>query len=353
MDDMPPSEPVIDNNHVVESLWHHPNQLSGEMVLHMRDIFIFLADSSKLSSSEYLVSPASPHLRGPLGGGAYDPYGISCKVNWTCSLGTYKKQLKLLVKQLARVDPSQMSYNEKLAFWINLYNVLIIYGILARRRSQTSVSDHPHLDSKETISNYFDQILTARHDDMQAVYTGEGLSVSAADVECTVLKMNLATYRPQIAPVLALKKFKASDEQLKYTIDHPEPLLCFAFKFILSVSSLIKVLESTNFVENLVKTFRPENVNKLLKEWMKDCIQASVGVVEDSLLPDWICQFLLPQQPSMVRDCLSVNKCRLLGAQSFSVPPFDSRFRFLFLLDATSLPLHHKTTHPSKVLGKM
>ena len=58
--------------------------------------------------SEYLVSPASPYrplvnfltsfsdssiatslVRSPLGGGAYDPYGIFGKVNWTCGIGTY------------------------------------------------------------------------------------------------------------------------------------------------------------------------------------------------------------------------------------------------------------------------
>ena len=133
MDDMSPLEPVIDNNYIVENLWHHPNQLSEEMVLRMRDIFIFLADSSKLSSSEYLVSPTSPHcplanflasfsdspittslVRTPSGGGAYDPYGVSGKVNWTRSIGTYstavevswlsvgKKELEYTVKALKR-----------------------------------------------------------------------------------------------------------------------------------------------------------------------------------------------------------------------------------------------------------
>ncbi|XWS70144.1 hypothetical protein CRYUN_Cryun03dG0024000 [Craigia yunnanensis] len=360
MDDMSPSEPVIDNNYIVENLWHHPNQLSEEMVLRMRDIFIFLADSSKLSSSEFLVSPASPHcplanflasfsdspiatslVRTPSRGGAYDPYGVSGKVEWTCSIGTYttavevsllsvgKKELeyaakalkrfRLLVEQLAIVDPSQMSYNEKLAFWINLYNALIMHAYLAYGVPRNDIKLFSLMQ--------------------KAAYTVGGLSMSAADIECTVLNMNPATYRPQIAVVLALQKFKASDEQLKYSIDHPEPLLYFALSCGLHSSPAVRI-------------FRPENVNELLKRSMKDYIQASVGisnkekllvpkllhcfakgVVEDSLLPDWICQFLSPQQASMVRDRLSRNKWRLLGARSISVLPFDSRFRFLFLFD--------------------
>ncbi|XWS17556.1 hypothetical protein CRYUN_Cryun33cG0077400 [Craigia yunnanensis] len=307
MDDMSPLEAVIDNNYIVENLWHQPNQLSQEMVLRLRDIFIFLADSSKLSSSEYLVSRASPHcplanflasfsdspiatslVRIPSGDGAYDPYGISGKVDWTSSAGTYstavevswlsvgKKELeyatmalerfRLLVEQLARVDPSQMSYNEKLAFWINLYNALIMHAYLAYGVPRNDIKLFSLMQ--------------------KAAYTVGGLSVSAADIECTV------------------------------------------------------------------RLFRPENVNELLKRSMKDYIQAAVGisnkgkllvpkllhcfakgVVEDSLLPDWICQFLSPQQASTVKDCLSRNKWRLLGARSFSVVPFDSRFRFLFLLD--------------------
>ncbi|XP_022731236.1 uncharacterized protein LOC111285866 isoform X2 [Durio zibethinus] len=328
MDDISPSEAAIVDGFIVENLWHHPNQLSEEMVLRMRDIFIFLAYSSKLSS-EYLVSPASPHcplakilasfsgspiatslVRSPSGGGANDPYGVSGKDDWTCCIGIYStavevswfsvgnkeleyaamalKRFRLLVEQLNRVDPSQMSYNEKLAFWINLYNALIMHAYLA-------------------------------------------YGVPRNDIKLFSLM--------QKAAVLALQKFKASDEQQKYIIDHPEPLLYFALSSGLHSSPAVRI-------------FRPENVNELLKRSMKDYIQASVGinnkgkvlvpkllhcfakgVVEDSLLPDWICQFLSPQQASMVRDCISRNKWRLLGARSFSVLPFDSRFRFLFLLD--------------------
>lgn len=34
---------------------------------------------------------------------------------------------RLLVEQLAKVDPSTMSHNQKLAFWINLYNALLMH----------------------------------------------------------------------------------------------------------------------------------------------------------------------------------------------------------------------------------
>lgn len=34
---------------------------------------------------------------------------------------------RTLVEQLARVNPIHLSCNEKLAFWINLYNALIMH----------------------------------------------------------------------------------------------------------------------------------------------------------------------------------------------------------------------------------
>ncbi|KAB1669054.1 hypothetical protein ERO13_D05G038700v2 [Gossypium hirsutum] len=347
VDDVCLSEAAIDNIYIVENLWHHPNQLSEEMVLRMRDIFLFLADSSKLYSSDHLVSPASPHcplanflasfsdspivtslVKSPSVGGASDPYGVSGQVDWKCNIGTYStavevsclsvgkkeleyatmalKRFRLLVEQLAEVDPSQMSCNEKLA--------CLAYGV------------------PRNINKLFSLM-------QKASYIVGGLSVSAADIECTILKMNPATYRPQIAAAVALQKFNSSNEQKKYTVDHAEPLLYFALSCGLHSSPAVRI-------------FSPQNVNELLKRSMKDYIQATVGisnkgkvlvpkllhcfakgVIEDSLLPDWICRFLTPQQASMVKDCLSRNKWKLLGARSFCVLPFDSRFRFLFLLD--------------------
>ena len=109
-----------------------------------------------------------------------------------------------------------------------------------------------------------------------------------------------------------------------------------------------------------VRIFKPGNVNETLKKSLKDYVQASVGIsnkgkllvpkflycfakgiVEDSLLPEWICQFLSPEQAAVVRDCSSNPKRRLLSARSFSILSFDSRFRYLFLLEDRTLPKRH------------
>jgi hypothetical protein len=109
-----------DKDHFVEKLCHHPNWLSEEMVLCMRDIFLSLADPSKLSSPECLASPSSPqgHLSysslasfsdSPIKNSLMksppddmehglevsarycklDPYRVPGKVDWMENIGTY------------------------------------------------------------------------------------------------------------------------------------------------------------------------------------------------------------------------------------------------------------------------
>ncbi|KAM0849420.1 hypothetical protein ACQ4PT_053760 [Festuca glaucescens] len=103
-----------------------------------------------------------------------------------------------------------------------------------------------------------------------------------------------------------------------------------------------------------VRIFSAENVRQELQESMRDYIRASVGIndkgkltvpallqsyakgtVEDSLLADWICRQLTPAQVSAIQDTTSSRKQRLLGFRSFTVIPFDSKFRYLFLPDRT------------------
>ncbi|KAF2285095.1 hypothetical protein GH714_037857 [Hevea brasiliensis] len=356
--------------HFVEKLWHHPNRLSEEMVSCMRDIFVFLADSSKLSSSECMASPSSPqgHLsyfslasfsdspvmnsfmknpsvdmeHGSEVSEKYckiDPYNVPGKVDWIEGIGAYStavevswlsvgkkeleyasgalKRFRLLVEQLAEVVPSRLSCTEKLAFWINVYNALIMHAFLAYGVPRSDIKLFSLMQ--------------------KAAYTIGGHTFSAADIEFVILKMKPPAHRPQIALLLALQKSKVIDEQ-KFSIDLPEPLLAFALSCGMHSSPAVRI-------------FKPENVNELLETSLKDYVQASVGIsrkgkllvpkllycfakgiVEDLQLPEWICQFLSPEQAATVKDSSSKHKWRLLGARSFSVIPFDSRFRFLFIL---------------------
>ncbi|RXH88965.1 hypothetical protein DVH24_000564 [Malus domestica] len=226
---------------------------------------------------------------------------------------------RVLVEQLAKVNPIHLSYNEKLAFWINLYNALIMHAYLAY--------GVPRSDLK-----LFSLM-------QKAAYTVGEHSFSAAAIEYVILKMKPPLHRPQIALLLALHKLKVSDEQRKSAIDTYEPLATFA-------------LSCGMYSSPAVRTYTAKNVREELQEAQRDFIRASVGVsskgrllvpkmlhcfakgiVDDSNLAVWISHYLPPHQAAFVEQCISQRRQSLLGSRNCGILPFDSRFRYLFLPD--------------------
>ncbi|KAH7867096.1 hypothetical protein Vadar_028824 [Vaccinium darrowii] len=355
-----------------KDLCGHPNRLSEEMVRCMKNIFISLADSTaqlKSSESETPYSSLSPcgHLsnssmlsfsehsrmssrvQSPQLDLQYnpevlatentcDPYRVACKLSWG-DIGSYRlatevswmsvgrKQLeyaagalrwfRTLVEQLARVNPIYLSNNEKLAFWINLYNALIMHAYLAYGVPRSELKLFSLMQ--------------------KAAYTIGGHSLSAAAIEYGILKMKPPAHRPQIALLLALHKLKVLEEQRKYAIDSAEPLVAFALSCGLYSSPAVRI-------------YKASNVREELHEAQRDFIRASVGVsskgrllvpkmlhcfsksfVDDTNLAVWISNYLPPHQAAFVEQCISKRRQSLLSSRNCGILPFDSRFRYLFL----------------------
>ncbi|KAF8687439.1 hypothetical protein HU200_043132 [Digitaria exilis] len=369
MDALPLSQSNLNKISMCGNVWNNPNQLSEEMVRSMKDIFLHLSASSKMSPEATFANSSSSAER--LSGSTmtslsdssviasvlcspsvdlhhddgtidedrnFDPYNVNGKesrrdigsycsvteVSWMY-IGTEQleyacgalKKFRLLVEQLSKVDPCSMNCDERLAFWINLYNALIMHAFLAY--------GVPENDMK-----LFSLM-------QKACYTVGGQPVSAAEIEFVILKMKTPVHRPQLSLMLALHKFKTSEKLKKYSIDDTEPLVLFA-------------LCCGMFSSPAVRIFSAANVRRELQESMRDHIRASVGInekgeltvpkllqsyakgiVEDSLLADWICRHLTLEQVAAIQDTSSSHTQRLLGVRSFSVIPFDSRFRYLFL----------------------
>ncbi|XP_074586536.1 uncharacterized protein LOC141842214 [Curcuma longa] len=355
----------------MKGLWNHPNQLSEEVIRCMKNIFISLADVSTVSSrmsSDIVRFPSSPAdnfsisshcsisessisswVDSPQVGQQYnndilatgtifDPYCAHGKLCWA-DIGNYslasevswmsveKRQLEYaagalrrfrsLIEQLAEVNVVHLTDNEKLAFWINLYNALIMHAYLAY--------GVPKSDMK-----LFSLM-------QKAAYTVGGHSFSAASIEYGILKMKPPVHRPQTALLLALHKLKLSEEQKKFSIETFEPLVAFA-------------LSCGSYSSPAVKIYTPTNLKEELLEAQRDYVRASVGVshkgkllapkmlyffvrglVDDTSFPTWVSQFLPHQQASFVQKCVSQRRQRILASRNFALLPFDSRFRYLFL----------------------
>ncbi|CAK9146147.1 unnamed protein product [Ilex paraguariensis] len=359
-------------------LWDHPCKLSEEMVRCMKNIFISLADStipSKSSTSGSHSSSLSPrgHLSNMSTGSiserstisscvqspqidlqcdtevlaaedTVDPYRVRGKLSWT-DIGSYgsatevswmsvgKKQLeyaagalrkfRTLVEQLAQVNPNHLSSSEKLAFWINLYNALIMHAYLAYGVPKSDLKLFSLMQ--------------------KAAYTVGGHSFSAAVIEYVILKMKPPVHRPQIALLLALHKLKVSDEQKDLAVNSFEPLVVCALSCGMYSSPAIRI-------------YTAKNVKDELQEAQHDFIRASVGVsskgkllvpkmihsfakgfVDDEKLAVWISHYLPSQQAAFVEKCMSKRRQSILSSRNCGIVPFDSRFRYLFLPEK-SLP---------------
>ncbi|WVZ78614.1 hypothetical protein U9M48_026297 [Paspalum notatum var. saurae] len=356
-----------------------PNQLSEDIVRCMRNIFISLSDSCRDSSrnpsvenQQSVPSPSgnysisafwslsepssiSSWVQSPqvdlnynnnllASETVFDPYKAREKLSWA-DIGSYsaaaevswmsvgKKQLeyaaeslrkfRLFIEQLAEINPIHLNEDARLAFWINLYNALMMHAYLAY--------GVPRSDMK-----LFSLM-------QKAAYTIGGHSFSAAFIEFVILKMKPPSHRPQMALLLALQKMKVPEEQKKFCIGAPEPLLTFA-------------LSCGMYSSPAVKIYTAHNVREELQDAQRDFIRASVGVsrkgkllvpkmlhcfgrgfVDDNSFPIWISHFLPQQQATFVDHCVSQRRQSLLGTRTFGIIPFDSRFRYLFLPDTGSL----------------
>ncbi|KAK9726773.1 hypothetical protein RND81_05G236000 [Saponaria officinalis] len=357
-------------------LWNHPNLLSEEMVRCMRSIFISLAEQPPPSSStkketptmenprspqgqhsntppwslsEHLMVPMwakSPQIELPLDSEvlgediAFDPYKVSGKLSWL-DIGRYefatevfwmsvgKRQLeyaagslrrfRILVEQLAKVNPILLNSDEKLAFWINLYNALMMHAYLAY--------GVPRSESK------FFSLL------QKAAYTVGGHLFSAAVIEYVILKMRPPIHRPHIALLLPLHKLKVSEEQKKFAIDSYEPNVAFALSCGMYSSPAVQVLTAKNVRDELEAAQRDfirasvgvSSKGKLLVPKMLQCFAKTF--VDDSNLAQWISGYLPPEQAAFIQQNITQKRQKLFSSRNCGVLSYDSRFRYLFLPD--------------------
>ncbi|CAK9257374.1 unnamed protein product [Sphagnum jensenii] len=350
-----------------------PNQLSERMVHSMVSIYCHLAVqnviSGKSSPSGSIHSPTSPFghqsnssasslsesslvsfVRSPLvdlrneevilADATLDPFKVRNNIPWM-DIGAYGhvfevprlsldedqlnyvaqalQDFKLLVEQLASVDPSHLSHDEKLAFWINLYNTLMMDGYLTYGIPQSELK--------------FFSLL------QKVAYTVGGHLFSAAMIEYSLLKSKSSATHPQIMLSMALHRNKFTEAQRKFGIDRPEPLINFA-------------LCCGTWSAPMVRIYTAEKVHMQLEDAFHNYTQASVGIsttgkllvpkllqcyaqnfVEDSDLLDWICNLLPSSQVDVICECIQQQHHHIFGSSNITIVPFNFTFRYLFHAD--------------------
>ncbi|KAG7990087.1 hypothetical protein I3843_02G008900 [Carya illinoinensis] len=144
------------------------------------------------------------------------PYSTMVEVPWICrdgqKLGDTEHLLqnfRSLICQLEEVDPRKLKHEEKLAFWINIHNALVMHAFLAYGIPQNNVKRVFLL--------------------LKAAYNIGGHVISADAIQNSILGCRMSRPGQWLRLLLSPRmKFKSGDERQAYAIEHPEPLLHFA-----------------------------------------------------------------------------------------------------------------------------
>ncbi|CAJ1942649.1 unnamed protein product [Sphenostylis stenocarpa] len=326
-----------------------PNRLSEDMVKCISAIYCKLADPSKtnlgLSSPSSSLSSTSAFSIGDQGdmwspgfrnNSSFDvrldnpfhveglkefsgPYSTMVEVSWIYrenqKLGDTEQLLKnfrSLICQLEDVDPGKLKHEEKLAFWINIHNALVMHAFLAYGIPQNNVK----------------RVLLL----LKAAYNVGGHTVSADTIQNTILGCQMPRpgqwFRLFFTP---RTKFKSGDGRQAFRIEHPEPLLHFA-------------LCSGNHSDPAVRVYTPKRVLQELEAAKEEYIRATFGVRKDQkiLLPKLVESFskgsgLSPADSlEMIQHSLpeslrkSVKKCDLAKSKKcIEWIPHNFTFRYL------------------------
>ncbi|KAL8471967.1 hypothetical protein ACS0TY_029271 [Phlomoides rotata] len=336
------------SDHVPET----PNKLSEDMVKCMCNIYCKLADPplanhgiSSPASSASSISVYSPkdqrdmwspgfrndssfdvrldnpfHVEGlkDFSGPYSSMVEVNCIYRDNQKLGDIEHSLqnfRSLISQLEEIDPKKMTHEEKLAFWINVHNALVMHAFLAYGIPQNNMKRMFLL--------------------LKAAYNVGGQVVSADVIQSSILGCRLSRPGQWLRLLLSSKtKFKAGDERQAYVIERPEPLLYFA-------------LSAGSHSDPAVRVFTPKRVFQELEAAKEDYIRATFGVRKDHkvILPKIVESFVkdsglcqagileMIQQslPGSLRK--SIKKCQPQGKSRKNIEwaPHNFGFRYLIL----------------------
>ncbi|KAG9158742.1 hypothetical protein Leryth_013649 [Lithospermum erythrorhizon] len=171
------------------------------------------------------------------------------------------QKFRSLVARLEEIDPRKMNHENKLAFWINIHNALVMHAFLAY--------GIPQINMKRVL------LL------LKAAYNIGGRIISAGVIQNSILGCRISRPGQWLRLLLSSRaKLKAGDDRLSYAIEKPEPLLHFA-------------LCSGSHSDPAVRIYTPKRVFQELEIAKEEYMRATFGVRKDKkvLLPKLIESF--------------------------------------------------------------
>ncbi|XP_077213272.1 uncharacterized protein LOC143848261 isoform X1 [Tasmannia lanceolata] len=325
--------PGMPNETVSEGESSGPNKTSEDILKCLLSIFLRISMPKAMG----LESDMLPSISGSTSSESSeetefrDPYGI-CSEFRRRDIGPYKhlrvvesslmdsnrvnsslflmQRLKLLLGKLASVDLRGLTHQQKLAFWINIYNSCMMNAYLEHGMPNT-----PH-------------VVVALM--QKAMINVGGHLLNAMTIEHFILRL------PYHSKYICSKGAKNEEMTMRsvFGLDWPEPLVTFALSCGSWSSPALRIYTASQ-VENELQTAK------------RDYLQAAVGISTtklaipklldwylldfakdiDSLL-DWICLQLPGEQRKEAVRCLERGRQESFS-QLIQVIPYEFSFRYL------------------------
>lgn len=156
------------------------------------------------------------------------------------------QHFRSLVSRLEKVDFRRMKHEEKLAFWINVHNALVMHAYLVHGISHNSMKRISFI--------------------LKAAYNVGGHAISVYTIQNSILGCRLPRPGQWLHSLFFPKtKFKVKDAMRAFAIEHPEPRLYFA-------------LCSGSHSDTSVRLYTPKTIFQDLEAAKEDYIQTTLRV---------------------------------------------------------------------------
>ncbi|KAL5704935.1 hypothetical protein ACHQM5_023291 [Ranunculus cassubicifolius] len=150
------------------------------------------------------------------------------------------------VCRLEEIDPRKMNQEEKIAFWINIHNALVMHAFLAYGIPQNNLKRISLL--------------------LKAAYNVGGQTVSADMIQTSILRCRIPRPAQWLWVLYSPRtKLKPKDDRQSYAIERPEPLLHFA-------------LCSGSHSDPAIRVYTPKRVFSELESAKEEYIRANFGI---------------------------------------------------------------------------
>lgn len=327
-----------------DHLYQCPSKLSEEMVRCISAVYCWLRSATSVhpeNNRSPILSRSSTNVVLPRRGTGEDQDFSNKSEVEISHISTDKSHVscasyaisnyRALVEQLEKVTLNQMENNAQTAFWINVYNSLVMHAYLAY--------GIPHGPLRR---------LALFH---KAAYNIGGHTISASAIEQSVFCFRTPRVGRWLENLLSTTLWKKSGEErqqisAKFGLPYSQPLVCFALCTGAFSDPVLKVYTAANVKDDLEaakRVFLQANVvvKKSKKVFLPRVLErfARESSMNSDTLLKWVTENVDKKLHDSIQKCIDHHKSKnKKPSHIVEWLPYSSRFRYVFSKDLTEKP---------------